>query len=725
MLAERAISLEPLPLVPLPGEPIDARLLAAAQPFPDAPPAPRTTLPEVEVVAEPPAASQSPRFAPGPSLQQRLDAIGRSQTLLGEMGSASEGLIGQSQIKYRPLLRPGEVFETIPGVIVTQHSGSGKANQWFLRGFNLDHGTDFSIKVDNVPINLPTHAHGQGYLDVNFLIPELIESMEYKKGPYYAEQGDFSSAGGAEIKIMDRLPQNIGFIGVGSFGYFRALAAGSSDAGAGHALYAFEFMNYDGPWVVPEKFGKYNGLYKYTLGDDDFGASISSQNYYSEWTSTDQIPLRAVEQGIIPLYGTINPTDGGVTYRSINNASLWHRWSDTSVTRVNAYALYYKLDLYNDFTFFLDDPVNGDQFAQRDRRGICGTMLSHQWERDVLGRRTSTTIGAQFRDDDISKVALDKTALRQTLSTTRNDRVNQASLGLYASRTRWWRDDVRTIVGTRGDFYNFDVASRTIAENSGFVANGIWSPKASLIFGPWDRTEYFVNWGYGFHSNDARGTTIRIDPATNTPVDPVTPLVRSKGYEVGLRSSRIDNLNTTLAVWWLDLDSELLFVGDAGTTEPSRASKRYGVEWSNYYTLNDWLRYDFDVADTHSRFAGDDPAGNYIPGAIGLTLNTGPTLMARNGLYTSLRLRHFGPRPLTEDNSVRSDSTSLVDLRIGLNKQRFQCGLDFFNLLATTDHDIDYYYASRLPGEPAGGVSDVHFHPVEKFGLRGWVNLAW
>ena len=725
-LKDSPISLEPLPLVPLPGEPPDGRLVAAQQTFPNDPST--TVLPPVEVIAEPPTFAQSPRVMAAPTLQQRIDAIGRAQPLLGEMGSASAGMVGQSQLQYRPLLRPGEVFETIPGMIVTQHSGSGKANQWFLRGFNLDHGTDFSIKVDNVPINLPTHAHGQGYLDVNFLIPELVYSMEYKKGPYYAEQGDFSSAGGAEIRIMDRLPQNIAKAGIGSYGYYRTLFAGSADAGAGHVIYAFEYQHYDGPWVVPEKFGKYNGLMKYTLGevDDDYGASFSTQGYYSEWTSSDQIPLRAVQSGLIPLYGTLNPTDGGVTFRSINNAAAWYRWSDTAVTRINTYAQYYQLDLYNDFTFFLDDPVNGDQFAQRDRRAVVGTMISHEWEREVLGARTHTEIGAQIRDDAIPTVQLDKTVNRQVLSTTRSDNVNQASLGLYLSRTRWWTDRVRTIVGTRGDFYNFDVTDRTIGlANSGFVAAGIWSPKASIVFGPWERTETFVNWGWGFHSNDARGTTTTIDPATMTGVDPVTPLVRSKGYEIGVRSSRIENLNTTLAVWWLDLESELLFVGDAGTTEPSRATKRYGVEWSNYYEINPWLRYDFDIADTHTRFAGNDPAGNYVPGAIGLTLNTGPTFTAQNGMFTSLRLRHFGPRPLVEDNSVNSNSTTLVDLRVGLNKRRFQCGVDVFNLLATTNHDIDYYYTSRLPGEPAGGVDDVHFHPVEKFGVRGWLNLSW
>jgi len=684
------------------------------------------TLPETTVIGEPvPSDTPTINAPPANNYLSELMSIGRGQSLLGETGSASQGRVGQSQLQYRPLLRPGEVFETIPGVIVTQHSGSGKANQWFLRGFNLDHGTDFSIKVDNIPINLPTHAHGQGYLDVNFLIPELIESMDYKKGPYYAEQGDFSSAGGAEVRIMNRLPQSINRAGVGSFGYFRSLNAASGDVGRGTLLYAFEYQHYDGPWVVPEGFNKYNGLLKYTLGDDDTGMSLSTQSYYGEWVSTDQIPRRAVDQDIISRYGAIDPTDGGRSTRIINNAQAWHTWNNGSVTRMNVYAQYYRMDLFNNFTYFLDDPVNGDQFAQRDKRAIVGTNLSHEWEGEVQGRRTFTVLGTQIRDDSIPEVGLQKTAQRNVLSITRDDRVNQASAGLFGSRTTWWYDDLRTVLGTRGDFYNFDVDSRTDPANSGFVANGIWSPKASIVFGPWDRTEYFVNWGFGFHSNDARGTTITVDPNTGLPVTAVTPLVRSQGYEAGFRSNFFPNLNTQFAFWNLDLASELLFVGDAGTTEPSRPSRRYGVEISNFYKVNDWLQFDCDVAATQARFTGEDPAGPYIPGSIGTTVNTGPTVFFANGAYISGRLRHFGPRPLIEDNSVRSIGTSLFDLRFGYEQPRYQCGLDIFNLLGTTNHDIDYFYTSRLPGEPAAGIDDVHFHPVEKFGVRGWVNVMW
>ncbi len=717
-------SAERIPLAPEPPEltntPFERPTLFAQLATPPTLP----TLPETVIVAEPTTDIQ-PRTQSPPGVYEQIMSIGRGESLLGQTGSASQGRIGQQQLIYRPMLRPGEVFETIPGVIVTQHSGSGKANQWFLRGFNLDHGTDFSIKVDNVPINLPTHAHGQGYLDVNFLIPELLESMDYKKGPYYVEQGDFSSAGGAEAHVMTRLPASINRAAVGSYGFFRALNANSADLGPGHLLHAFEYQHYDGPWDVPESFNKYNLLFKYTLGDDDQGMSLSTQNYYAQWTSTDQIPQRAVDQGLISRLGSLNSTDGGRSTRSINNAQLWHTWQNGSITRLNTYAQYYRLDLFNDFTFFLNDPVNGDQFAQRDKRAIVGTNLSHEWDSDWTGRGAHSVIGAQIRNDSIPEVGLQNTAQRDVLSITRDDRVNQASMGLYASRTTWWTERVRTIFGSRGDFYNFRVNSRTLAANSGFVADSIWSPKASIIFGPWNQTEFFMNWGFGFHSNDARGTTTTIDPTTLLSVTPVTPLVRSQGYEVGYRSSAIKNLNTSFTLWYLELGSELLFVGDAGTTEPSRPSRRYGIEWSNYYTLSDRLHFDLDVAATQSRFTGDDPAGPKIPGAIGTTVNSGPTFLLGNGWFLSSRFRYFGPRPLTEDNSVRSLGTQLIDMRLGVQRERSQFGLEVFNLLGSRTHDIDYYYASRLPGEPFAGVNDVHFHPVEPIGFRGYFNLAW
>lgn len=688
-----------------------------------------------ETTIEPPAAP-APATAPvmNTSTQSSVfglfetpNDVGRGQSLLGETGSASQGRIGQAQLRTRPLLRTGELFETVPGLIVTQHSGSGKANQWFLRGFNLDHGTDFTVKYDDIPLNLPSHAHGQGYLDVNFIIPELIDHIDYKKGPYYAELGDFASAGGAELHTVDRLSQSINKGGLGTYNYYRALLANSQDWGYGHVLYAFENEEYQGPWVVPENFNKYNGLVKYTLGDDDFKITLTGQAYYAGWTATDQIPLRAVNDSSISRYGSENPTDGGNTSRFIGNAQLLRNWDNGSVTKANFYSQYYQLNLYSDFTYFLVDPVNGDQIAQRDRRGIYGTNISHQIPHELLGRRSSTTFGTQIRYDDIPNVELDHTVDRQLLSVTRQDYVQQTSGGIYMSNTTWWRDDVRTVLGQRGDFYNFnvnDMTPATAGANSGLVAAGIWSPKASIIFGPWEKTEYFLNWGYGFHSNDARGTTTTVDPNTLQPVNPVTPLVRSQGYEVGMRTSRIPRLNTTLAVWYLHLDSELLFTGDAGTTEATYPTQRYGVEWSNYYLVSKLTTFDFDFAATHAEFLGN-PDGSYVPGAVNMVINSGPTFRTERGFYSSWRVRYFGPRPLIESGDVFSSSTTVVNAQFGYRNQRFQCGFDILNMLGTTNHDIDYYYTSRLQGEPLAGVNDIHFHPVEAVGFRAFASYGW
>jgi hypothetical protein len=721
---------QPLPVAP--SESFDAPVVASFQPpVRLAPPRNIPTLPETVVEVEPqlpPAARPSvARSDPLFGLFESPNDIGRGESLLGETSSASQGRIGQNQLRTRPLLRTGEMFETIPGVIVTQHSGSGKANQWFLRGFNLDHGTDFTIKLDGVPMNLPSHAHGQGYLDVNMMIPELVESINYKKGPYYADFGDFSSAGGAEVQIVNRLPEGIVKGGIGRYGYYRTLIAKSRDLGQGHLLFAFENEEYNGPWVVPEDFNKYNLLTKYTLGDDEAGITFSGQAYYAGWTATDQIAQRAIDQGIISRYGSLNPTDGGTTARFITNAQGWREWDQNNTTRYNVFGAYYRLDLFSDFTYFLNDPVNGDQIAQRDRRYVYGGNIAHDIDHDLLGRKSLTTLGSQLWFNDAPVVEIDHTVQRQVLSVDRRDAVRQGDSAVYINNTTWWRDDVRTIIGQRGDLFNFNVADSTPSTpgaNSGFVAAGIWSPKASIVFGPWDKTEYFLNWGYGFHSNDARGMVTTIDPTNGMPSSPVTPLVRSQGYEAGFRSSAIPGLNTSLAVWYLWLDSELLFEGDTGTTTPSAPSQRFGVEWANYYQINKYVTYDFDFSATKARFV-NDPDGEFIPNAIGIVMNTGPTFRSERGFYNSWRLRFFGPRPLIEDGSVWCPSTMIINTQFGYRTQRFQCGLDLYNVLGTTANDIAYYYVSRLPGEPLAGVADVHLHPVEAMGVRGFVGVGW
>ncbi len=649
----------------------------------------------------------------------------RADSQVGFADSASQGNVGQEQLQYRPISRPGEILETVPGLIVSQHSGEGKANQYYLRGFNLDHGTDFLTQINGVPINQVSNAHGQGWTDTNFLIPELISTISYQKGNYYAENGDFSSTGAANIQYFNALPENIVKFTGGSFDYYRGLMAGSHSVGDGDLLYAGEVVNNDGPWTVSNNFLKFNGVLRYSEEYDDSGWSVTAMAYKADWKSTDQIPRRAVNSGLIDRFGNIDPTDGGNSQRYSLTAE-WHRQSADSTTHLLAYGLYTKMDLYSNFTYFLNDPVRGDQFAQPDERWTSGLKVNHTFFHQLGDADSETTLGLQIRNDNIHNGLL-LTQAQVTYDTVREDDVWVTSISPYAENKTRWNDWLRTAIGVRFDWFRFNVTHSNIPENNGNTTDGLVSPKLNVILGPWAETELYLNGGLGFHSNDARGVNTRVDPATGkavdadgNPVSPAVPLARTYGAEVGLRSNRIKGLQSTLALWWLDIDSELLFVGDAGTTEASRPSRRYGIEWANYYSPTDWLTFDFDFSHSWARFRGDAPEGNYIPGSIETVIASGITVHdLYGGFFGGPRLRYFGPRPLTEDNSVRSNPTILVSAMLGyaFNKN-WSIQAEIFNLLNRKDSAIDYYYTSRLPGEDAAGVDDVHFHPVEPINFR-------
>ncbi|MHC2466551.1 TonB-dependent receptor [Bradyrhizobium embrapense] len=631
--------------------------------------------------------------------------------------AASERQISGEEVNARPVSRVGEVLEAVPGLIVTQHSGEGKANQYFLRGFNLDHGTDLAITVDGMPVNMPTHGHGQGYADINFLIPELIRSMDVRKGPYYADKGDFASAGAVDINYLDRLSKNIVELAAGSFGYQRAMAAGSTKIGDGTLLAAFEATKYNGPWDVPDDIRKLNGVLRYSQGTATDGFSLTAMAYSNGWNSTDQVAQRAIDRGLIGRYGSLDPTDGGTSSR-FSLSGNWAQSSDYGQTRLNAYVIRSSLQLYNDFTYFLDDPINGDQFSQAERRTVYGFDASHAADIRIAGIDTQTRVGVQTRYDDIN-VGLFKTAQREILSTVRNDQVQEGSVALWADSTARWTDWLRTTVGIREDYFAGHVLSDA-PQNSGNAQAAMTSPKAGIVLGPWSRTEFYGNVGFGLHSNDIRGATITVDPNDKmTPLGRVPLLVRSKGAELGIRSKAIDGLTSSLAVFVLDFDSELLFVGDAGTTEPSRPSRRVGVEWTNQYKVLPWMSLDFDLAYTRARFTDFDPIGNFIPGAPAWVASGGVTFGRDTGWFGSLRARYFGPRPLIEDDSVRSLSSFIVNARAGYkfdNGMRLQ--LDVLNLFNAQTNQIEYYYLSRLPGEPIDGVADRHVHPAEPLAVR-------
>jgi outer membrane cobalamin receptor len=657
-----------------------------------------------------------------------VDVTAAPADLFGEATAASEGAVGQREIESRPSLRPADVLELVPGVIVTQHSGAGKANQYFLRGFNLDHGTDFLTRVMGMQVNFPTHAHGQGYMDLNFLIPELVQRLDYRKGPYYADVGDFSSAGSADIEYFRRLPQNFALGEIGSYGYGRALVAASPQLGPGNLLVAGEWLTDDGPWDVPQNFRKLNGVASYSVGTAADGWQVTGMAYSGRWTATDQVPLRALESGLIGRFGSLDASDGGTSER-YSLSGRWARTGENEATRAGAYFIDYKLDLWSNFTFFLNDQVNGDQFQQTDRRRAYGLDLAQEWIGRWGDAIYANTIGLQGRYDDIPKVGLYLTRERDRLTTVREDSVKEWNVGIYAQNDTRWTAKLRTVAGLRWNPFDFDVTSN-LPENSGQASASVLLPKAQVVLGPWARTEYYLSYGQGFHSNDARGVTARVnpdprDPGFLQPVEAVTALPKTTGYEVGLRSLPFEGFQTTLALWNLDMDSELLFVGDAGTTEPSRPSKRYGVEWYAYYTPRTWLAFDLLAAYTKARFTDDDPAGDRIPGAIQTAIAGGATLFPYQGWFGSLRFRYFGARPLVEDDSVRSNSSTIWNLRAGYQfGKRAQLAVEVINLFDAKVSDIDYFYESQLATELAP-IGDIHTHPAVPRTFRLAVRLGF
>lgn len=653
----------------------------------------------------------------------RVEITGRHyENAIGSSDAASQGSIRAELLKSRPALRPGEVLEFVPGVIVTQHSGDGKANQYFLRGFNLDHGTDFATAVNGVPVNMPTHGHGQGYADLNFLIPELVDRIDYRKGPYFAKTGDFSAAGSADIVYRTTLDSPFAALTLGQRQYQRLVGGGSADLGGGLRLLGVaEVLHNDGPWTVPEHLRKANGVLTLSQGDRARGWTASLMAYDARWTSTDQIPQRLIEAGNLQgppfgRYDSLDPSDGGQTRRT-SLSGEWHRVTDTDATRVSAYAIDYRLQLFSNFTYALERPGQGDQFAQRDERRVYGFSASHAIAHAIGPWPARSEFGLQLRHDRI-RVGLFDTVARRVTGTTRDDQVRQTLLGLYAQSALELTPWLRSVIGLRADQAQFRVDSLSNAANSGTASDHRLSPKLSLVAGPWARTEFFVNAGRGFHSNDARGTTATVDPRTGEPVDRVPGLVPARGWELGARTEWIPGLQSSIALWKLDFRSELVYVGDAGSTEPNRPSTRRGVEWNNRWIPRPWLLVDADLAWTHARFADGDPAGNRIPNAVDKVASMAVTAKDLGPWSTSVQWRYLGSGALVEDNRVRSHPSLTTNLRLTRRLgPKTELTLDVFNVFDRQVNDIEYVYASQLPGETAP-VTDRHVHPAEPRTLR-------
>ncbi len=657
------------------------------------------------------ADSSSPTtpVSPASSSQEVLPPVvvtGRQDNLIGIAESATQGVTGAEQMAERPLLRVGELLETVPGLIITQHAGGGKANQYFLRGFNLDHGTDFATFLDGVPLNMPSHAHGQGYADMNVVIPELIETINYQKGPYYAATGDFGTAGAAYLNFYKSLPQGLATFEVGGDGYERLVLANSSKVGNGTLLYGIQVEHDDGPWLRPDDYRKYNQQISWSQGDAKNGQSITFRGYQGTWNSSDQIPTSLVADGTLSPYGTMNPTDGGLSHY-FSLSSEWHAQGAGTIDKAQVYVYHYDLDLFSDFTYYLNNPTLGDQFEQADSRTGAGLNLSHAIFGNFSGHKSETTFGLQVRNDWVNNGIYD-TVNRGRYATVVQDTFSVGEVGAYVENKTQWSPTFKSIVGLRVD-EQFTAVTALSAADSGRATSTLPSPKFTLVWGPWNQTEYYFQAGYGFHSNDARGTTLTSGGST-----PLQGLVAARGAEVGLRTSVINNLQSTLSFWYLHNNSELVLDGDTGTLSAEGPSQRYGIEWANYYTLNRWVTFDLDFAASQAIFLyADSDGGRSVPEAINQVVSAGVTVHDSSGWSGSLRLRYFGPRDLISTGAVTSNPTTILNAEIGYQiNPTWHASVQVLNLLNSQSQDIAYYYTSQV-SPTAAPANQVHVHPVE------------
>ncbi len=670
---------------------------------------------------------------------ETVQVTGRGKDLIGVADNANEGTVTAAQLANRPLLRPAEVMETVPGLTVTQHSGDGKANQYFLRGFNLDHGSDFASFVMGMPVNMASHAHGQGYMDLNFLIPELVSGLRYRKGVYAAEDGDFATTGSARIDYQRSLAAPFVDLSLGAHRYRRALAAGSTassadgEAGNDHAwLGAIELQTDDGPWDQPEGFRKANSVLRLSHGTQHDGYALAAMAYRAEWTATEHVPQRAIDSGEIGRYGALMPNDGGETHR-VSLSGEWAQSRADGQTRASAYVLHYGLNLFSNPSGYINGPL-GDQHEQADERVVWGGQALRSWRLAERWRDTELTLGAQLRQDRIGTLGLYDTVSRQRTNTVLQDKVAETAWGAYAEARTPWLPWLRSTAGVRLD----QVRARVTAKDGEFNgANGGTarghqaSPKLGLAFGPFDGfggTEFYANWGRGFHSNDMRGTTSTVNPRDGSAIETVPALVQATGSEIGVRAVPLRGWNTSLTLWQMALDSELVFIGDEGVTEPRGASRRTGVEWSNDFQINRWLLLDGDVAWSRARFKQPVdavvPASTTVPNAIPLSASLALMADDHGAWFGGLRWRYIGSYALEETNTEKSNSLWMANLKLGYRPSpRLQVTLDVLNLFDREADDIQYGggACSRNDGPACNGGEGLDgrlVHPMEPRTLR-------
>jgi outer membrane receptor protein involved in Fe transport len=635
------------------------------------------------------------------------------------VSAASSFVKDARSFELRTMESPGEILEVSPGLMTAQHAGGGKANQYLVRGFDADHGTDHAVFVDGVPVNMRSHAHGQGFTDLHFVIPETIERIEITKGTYEAALGDFATAGSANLVTRERVPESFLRVELGEFHTQRYVALASPRSGpfAGadakaRALFAFEGYGSNGPFDHEEDFWRYSafGRLGFTL-DEATRLEGAFQLYQADWDASGQIPDRLVGQPGFDRFDSVDPSDGGDT----STERLWLRWehelSPLSTLEAQAWFLHYDLDLYSDFTFFLNDPVDGDQIVQRDDRIAYGGALAWRRVFDDAPLPLALTAGLQTRTDD-AHVRLARSVRRDLLAPISDDEVDETSAAVYGEAEVIPLPWVRLVVGLRLEHFWFTSKDRShLARPEGAVTDWLALPKASLILRPFgpdgpasadlgalSELELFLNYGEGYHSNDAR------DVVAN-PQDVTLPA--AQGWELGLRTRLAERLDLAIAYWWLNLQREFVFVGDEGVTEVNPRSRRRGVEVSTEAELLPWLFLQGDLGYSSAEFS----SGGKVPQAPRLVASAGLVARHPSGFSAELRYKTLGERYGTESHEPRLRSWSVWNLQGRYRRGPVEVSVTLENLFDSDWESAEYFYASRVPGEPPEGVEDRHFVP--------------
>lgn len=685
--------------------------------------------------------------------------------LIGTATTASQGVVADKEIQLTPAYRPGQLLETVPGLVVTTHSGEGKANQFLMRGYNLDHGTDLETRVDAMPINQPTHAHGQGYTDLNFMIPELADKITYTKGPYYADVGDFGAVGSVHIGYRDTIPIQAS-AGIGSYGYARLFTAGSGAVGAGDVLAAVELQHYDGPFANPDNARKANAVLRYSGGDGTSAFSLTAMVYRQNWTNTTDIPLRAIAEGLVPSrFGTLDATDGGHATRA-SLSGEYHTDLGAGQFSARGFYIYNQLNIFNDFTHYLLDPVHGDQEDQFERRHVLGGEASYKAPVTLGAIGSEILVGALTRFDFLhvgrlpsqGQVALTAAQFGGDPATfLDDDQVRLFAGAVYVQATTHWSQTLRTVLGLREDYQHgtdtdlLAILHQTVGyTNGGTRSQGLLQPKGSVIFAPARNLEFYASAGEGFHSADLRGVNQTKSVDLGLPGTPL--LARQVGEEIGARAQASQNLGITLALYNLWQQSETILNPDVGQDSAGPASRRYGVEINVVWQIRKWLEFYGSYSANHTRFTqsfddGTGHLGTYITdapvatGALALYLND------LGGWSGGLEYRFMSGYPLSSGPCVNSaavrdfpgvasscaDAPTAqgqvngqgygelnLDVRYAIDTH-WTAGVGIYNVLDTKAPAAQFWYVDRLKSEisafPAGRA-DVHEHPLEPIAVR-------